>query len=145
MTEDDSLRWLVGILERRQRHYDARMRDREGAATLAAIANLPIGWLFEDPRRERDDLILRATGPEGDEIEVARLPRWVPARRTVLGAGREQQGRGEDHQPDVDDSTTVRRPPPCSQRLRSAGAHRTRRSAPITSLPAHQSRGVNGP
>ena len=47
------------------------MRDREGAAKLAAIANLPIGWLFEDPRRERDDLILRATGPEGDEIEVA--------------------------------------------------------------------------
>ncbi len=47
------------------------MKDREGAAKLAAIANLPIGWLFEDPRRERDDLILRATGPEGDEIDLA--------------------------------------------------------------------------
>jgi hypothetical protein len=30
-----------------------------------------VGWLFEDPRHERDGLILRATGPEGDEIEVA--------------------------------------------------------------------------
>ena len=29
---------------------------------MAAIANLPIGWLFDDPRRYRDDLILRATG-----------------------------------------------------------------------------------
>ncbi len=70
MTGDNGLHWLLPVLERRQRHYDARMRDREGAARLAAIANLPIGWLFEDPRRERDDLILRATGPEG-EIEVA--------------------------------------------------------------------------
>ena len=38
---------------------------------LAAVANLPIGWLFEDARRYRDDLILRATGPLGDEIEVS--------------------------------------------------------------------------
>ena len=62
---------LLPILQRRQRHYDARMRDREGAAKMAAIANLPIGWLFEDPRRLGDDLILRATGPDGDEIEVS--------------------------------------------------------------------------
>ena len=47
------------------------MRDKEGAAKLAAIANLPIGWLFEDPRRDHDDLVLRATSAEGDEIEVA--------------------------------------------------------------------------
>ena len=47
------------------------MRDREGAANLAAIANLPIGWLFEDPRRDHDDLVLRATSAEGDEIEVS--------------------------------------------------------------------------
>jgi hypothetical protein len=47
------------------------MRDREGAAKLAAIANLPVGRVFEDPRRYRDVLILRATGPDGDEIEVS--------------------------------------------------------------------------
>jgi hypothetical protein len=47
------------------------MRDREGAAKIAAIANVPIGWLFEDPRRQGDDLILRASGPDGDEIEVS--------------------------------------------------------------------------
>jgi len=35
---------------------------------LAAIANL---HLFEDPRRYRDDLILRATGPDGDEVGVS--------------------------------------------------------------------------
>jgi hypothetical protein len=45
--------------------------DKEGAAKLAAIANLPIGWVFEDARRDHGDLILRATGPDGDEIEVA--------------------------------------------------------------------------
>jgi hypothetical protein len=39
--------------------------------SLAAIANLPIGWLFEDARRQGDELILRATGPDGDEIEVS--------------------------------------------------------------------------
>jgi hypothetical protein len=69
MTDDDSLRWLLPNLERRATL--ATMRDREGAAKLAAIANLPIGWVFEDPRRYRDDLILRATGPDGDEIEVS--------------------------------------------------------------------------
>ena len=62
---------LLPILERGERHYDARMRDREGAAKMAAIANLPIGWLFEDPRRDGDDLVLRATSSNGDEIEVA--------------------------------------------------------------------------
>ena len=49
------------------------MRDGEAAAKIAAIANLPIGWLFEDARRERDDLILWATGPDGDEIEISGL------------------------------------------------------------------------
>ena len=38
---------------------------------MAAIANLPIDWVFEDPRRHRGQLILRATGPDGDEIEVS--------------------------------------------------------------------------
>ena len=47
------------------------MRDGEAAAKVAAIANLPIGWLFEDARRQTDDRILRATGPDGDEIKVA--------------------------------------------------------------------------
>jgi hypothetical protein len=59
------------ILERHQRYYDARMRDREGAAKIAAISNLPIGWLFKAARCQGDDLILRATGPNGDEIEVS--------------------------------------------------------------------------
>jgi hypothetical protein len=47
------------------------MRDREEAAKLAAIANMPTGWPCEDPRRDCDDVVLRATGPEGDEIEVS--------------------------------------------------------------------------
>ena len=47
------------------------MGDKEGAAKLAAIANLPVGWVFEDARRDHEDLVLRATGPDGDEIEVA--------------------------------------------------------------------------
>ena len=51
----------LSILERGT--YAAAMNDREAAARLAGIANLPIGWLFEDPRRDHDDLILRATGP----------------------------------------------------------------------------------
>ena len=38
---------------------------------MAAIANLPIGWLFGDARRQGDDLILPATGTDGDEIEVS--------------------------------------------------------------------------
>jgi ribosomal protein S3 len=38
---------------------------------MAAIAILPIGWLFEDARRQGDDLILRATGAEGAEIEAS--------------------------------------------------------------------------
>ncbi len=69
--EGQALRDLLPILERHRRYYDARMRDREGAAKMAAIANLPIGWLFEDPRRDGDDLVLRATSSNGDEIEVA--------------------------------------------------------------------------
>ena len=35
---------------------------------MAAIANLPIGWVFEDPRREQEDFALRAMGPDGDEL-----------------------------------------------------------------------------
>ena len=66
---DARLGWLLPIRERRA--YARGMRDREGAAKLAAIANLPPGWVFEDPQRYRDDLILRATGPNGDEIEVS--------------------------------------------------------------------------
>ena len=60
---------------------------------MAAIANLPIGWLFEDPRRERDDLVLKATSAKGDEIEVSG-PTAEEAWRTMaeslaaLGEGR---------------------------------------------------------
>ncbi len=61
--------WLLPILERRT--YAAAMRDREGAAKMAAIANLPIGWLFEDPLRDGEELVLRATGPDGDEVVVS--------------------------------------------------------------------------
>lgn len=69
---DDDLYQLVPILERRAA-YAARMRDREGAAKLAAIANLPIGWLLEDPRRDGGELVLRATGPDDDEVTVSAL------------------------------------------------------------------------
>ena len=47
-----------------------RMRDPGGRRKMAALANLPIGWMFEDPRRDRDDIVLRATSAEGNEIEV---------------------------------------------------------------------------
>ena len=57
---EDTLHLLLPILERRA--YAASKDDREAAARMAAIANLPIGWLFEDPRRYRDDLILRPPG-----------------------------------------------------------------------------------
>ena len=52
MDRADTGHLLLPILERRA--YAAGMRDREGAAKLAAIANLPIGWVFEDPRRDGD-------------------------------------------------------------------------------------------
>ena len=60
---------------------------------MAAIANLPIGWVFEDPRRERDLLILRATGPRGDEIEVSGATteeawRTMAESLAALGEGR---------------------------------------------------------
>ena len=51
---------------------------------MAAIANLPIDWMFEDPRRHRGQLILRATGPDGDEI----LGLGRVDRRSRAGAGR---------------------------------------------------------
>jgi hypothetical protein len=57
------------ILERPA--YAVDMNDREAAAKIAALANLPVGWVFEDPRRYHDDLILRATGSDGDEVEVS--------------------------------------------------------------------------
>ena len=69
LSDDDTPHLLLPILERQS--YARAVRDGEGAAKLAAIANLPIGWLFEDPRRYRDDLILRATGPDGSELEVS--------------------------------------------------------------------------
>ncbi len=69
MTDDDPLRWLVPILERRA--YAAAMNDREAAARINAIANLPIGWLLEDPVAMGDGVVLRVTGPAGDELEVA--------------------------------------------------------------------------
>jgi len=45
---DDSLRWLLPILERRA-GYPRGVSDREAAARLAALANLPRGWVLEDP------------------------------------------------------------------------------------------------
>jgi hypothetical protein len=54
-TADDA-HLLLPILERRA--YAAAMRDREGAAKLAAIANLPFDWVFEEPRPEGGMLIL---------------------------------------------------------------------------------------
>jgi len=47
------------------------MTSHEACAKMAALANLPMGWVFETPRRFRDDLILRATGPAGDEVETS--------------------------------------------------------------------------
>ena len=38
---------------------------------MAAIANLPVDWLFEDPVRDGEELVLRATGPDGDEVVVS--------------------------------------------------------------------------
>lgn len=61
MSDEDPLDWLLPILERRS--YAADMRDQGGVAAKAAIANLPIGWVFEDPTRHPDDPILRATDP----------------------------------------------------------------------------------
>ena len=48
---------------------------------MAAIANLPIGWVFEVPRRHRDDLILRATGLDGTRSRCqAARPRMLDGR-----------------------------------------------------------------
>lgn len=65
----DDLALLLRILE--VRAYAPAMGGRDGAAEMAALANLPAGWLFEEPRGDGDQLILRASGPNGDEIEVA--------------------------------------------------------------------------
>jgi hypothetical protein len=75
------------------RAYHARVSDKEGAAKLAAIANLPVGWVFEDPRRDHEELVLRATGPDGDEIEVAgrtTAEAWTAMAESLAarGAGR---------------------------------------------------------
>ncbi len=71
-----------------------RMSSQEGAVKMAAIANLPVGWLFEEPRRERDDLVLRVTGPDGDENlrrqGRRRRPhgvRWRMSSRPTAAAG----------------------------------------------------------
>jgi len=45
------------------------MSDREAAARFSAIANLPIGWLLDAPRRLVHQVVVRATGPEGAELE----------------------------------------------------------------------------
>jgi hypothetical protein len=65
----DDLAQLLHILE--VRAYAPAIGGRDCAAKMAAIANLPIGWLFEEPRRDMGMLMLRASGPGGDEIEVA--------------------------------------------------------------------------
>ncbi|MCY7419765.1 MAG: hypothetical protein LH650_14980 [Chloroflexi bacterium] len=49
------------------------MSHREAAARMAALINLPIGWLFEDPLRDGQELVLRATGPNRDEVTVSAL------------------------------------------------------------------------
>ncbi len=63
---------------------------------MAAIANLPIGWLFEDARRQGDDLILRATGPDGDEIEVSgntTEEAWRAMAESLAALGEGRDGR----------------------------------------------------
>ncbi len=83
---------MCPILERRAA-YAARMPHREAAARLAAIANLPIGWLLEDPSRDGEELVLRTTGPDGDEITVSALTAeqaWQAMAESLaaMGAGR---------------------------------------------------------
>ena len=77
---------------------DAAMtRYLEAAVRLTAIANLPIGWLFEDQRRERDDLVLRATGPDGGESEVAGATAeeaWFAMAESLAALG---EGPGQGH------------------------------------------------
>ncbi|MCY7417072.1 MAG: hypothetical protein LH650_01000, partial [Chloroflexi bacterium] len=68
------------------------MTSQEACAKMAALANLPMGWVFETPRRFRDDLILLATGPAGDEIETCGgAPR---AAGGAVARGHAARGRG---------------------------------------------------
>jgi hypothetical protein len=69
MTNDDSLCWLMSALVRRA--HARRMNDGKAAARALATADLPIVSVFQDPRRESHDLIMRATGPAGHESEIA--------------------------------------------------------------------------
>ena len=75
-------------------HGQARASARPTRrARLNAIANLPTGWLFEEPRRYRDDLILRASRPAAEEIEVAvstaeEAWRAMAESHAALGEGR---------------------------------------------------------
>ncbi len=62
--------------------------------------------LFEDARRDRDDVVLRAAGPEGDEIEVAgesEEDAWGPwqsrSRRSVRTVGPVTDGAADDLRP----------------------------------------------
>ncbi len=47
------------------------MTSQEACAKLAALANRPMGWVYETPRRFRDALMVLATGPAGDEVETS--------------------------------------------------------------------------
>ncbi len=93
MTDADSLDCLLPIPGRRA--YAAAMRDREGAARLAAIANLPIGWLFEDPRREGDGSGAGGTRRgAADPLTEGRTNPMVqalddPAMPSIVGHGRQ--------------------------------------------------------
>ncbi len=68
MFDDDTLHLLLPILERAS--YPLAMSDRTGAAKLAAIANLPIGWVFDGPESWKDGVLLTATGPEGSDRQA---------------------------------------------------------------------------
>ena len=79
------------ILERAS--YPLAMSDRTGAAKLAAIANLPIGWLLEDPESWKDGVLLTATGPEGSDRPAwgttAEAAWWAMAEALAdIGEGR---------------------------------------------------------
>jgi hypothetical protein len=66
------------------------MNDREAAARLAAIANLPIGWVIDDPEWS-SSLILQAIGPSLEEIEVSGVTAeeaWEALAEALAGLGK---------------------------------------------------------
>ena len=87
---DDTLHLLLPILERAS--YHRAMGDRTGAAKLAAIANLPIGWVFADPEAWKDGVLLTATGPEGSDRQAwgaTETAAWWAMAETLADIGRD--------------------------------------------------------